>query len=133
MDPISLDAVGAPQRPRLQATPAARVALEAVRAREGGQLMFVQSGGCCAGSTPMCFSDGEFLTGPGDVLLGDIDGAPFYIDASLDTAWGHPGIVLDVRPGRPEGFSLGTVDGGHFVSLTDACLIEGARGADDVG
>ncbi len=122
MDPIVLDAAGA-ERPRLQATPEARAALAAVRAREGGQVMFVQSGGCCAGSTPMCFTDGEFLTGPGDVLLGDVDGAPFYIDSSLDRAWGRPTIVLDVRPGRPEGFSLGTVDGGHFVSLTDACLV----------
>ena len=42
--------------------------------------MFVQSGGCCAGSTPMCFPDGEFLIGDIDVLLGEIDGCPFYID-----------------------------------------------------
>jgi uncharacterized protein (DUF779 family) len=85
--------------------------------------MFVQSGGCCAGSVPMCFLDGEYLTGDGDVLLGDVDGAPFYIEATLDRALGHPSFVLDVAPGGPEGFSLGTLDGGHFVSRSEACLI----------
>ena len=74
---------------RIGATPAARAALVAVRAREGGQVMFVQSGGCCAGSVPMCFLDGEYFTGDGDLLLGDVDGAPFYIEATLDRAlWG---------------------------------------------
>jgi uncharacterized protein (DUF779 family) len=108
---------------RLSATPAARAALKAVRERAGGQVMFVQSGGCCAGSVPMCFPEGDFLTGDSDVLLGDVDGSAFYIDASLDQALGHPEFILDVADGGPEGFSLGTVDGGHFVSRTDACLI----------
>ncbi|HZK05106.1 MAG TPA: DUF779 domain-containing protein [Actinomycetaceae bacterium] len=112
--------------PRIQATPAARAALEAVRAREGGQVMFVQSGGCCAGSVPMCFGLGEFLTGDGDTLLGDVDGAPFYIEESLDEALGRPSFVLDVAPGGPEGFSLGTVDGGHFVSRSTSCLADDA-------
>jgi len=86
---------------RIQATPAARAALVAVRAREGGQVMFVQSGGCCAGSVPMCFLDGEYLTGDGDILLGDVDGAPFYIEETLERALGHPSFVLDVAPGGP--------------------------------
>lgn len=114
-----------PDQPRIQATPAARAALEAVRAREGGQVMFVQSGGCCAGSLPMCFMEGEFLTGPGDILLGDIDGSEFYIEETLDRALGGPSFVLDVASGGPEGFSLGTVDGGHFVSRSEACLLPG--------
>jgi hypothetical protein len=109
---------------RFSATPEARTALEAVRVRVGAQVMFVQSGGCCAGSTPMCFEVGDFLTGPGDSLLGDVDGAEFYIDSALDEAWGHPEFVLDVADGRPEGFSLGAPDGRHFVSRTQACLIE---------
>lgn len=116
-----------PDQPRIQATPAARTALEAVRAREG-QVMFVQSGGCCAGSVPMCFPDGEYLTGDGDVLLGDVDGAPFWIEETLDRALGRPAFVLDIAPGRPEGFSLGTVDGGHFVSRSEACLLPDAGG-----
>jgi len=36
---------------------------------EHGPLMFHQSGGCCDGSSPMCFPAGEFITGDADVLL----------------------------------------------------------------
>jgi uncharacterized protein (DUF779 family) len=71
----------------------------------------------------MCFLDGEYLTGDGDILLGDVDGAPFYIEETLERALGHPSFVLDVAPGGPEGFSLGTGEGGHFVSRSEACLI----------
>jgi len=107
---------------RFSATEEARAALAAVRARLGGQVMFVQSGGCCAGSTPMCYPSGDFLTGPNDLLLGEVDGAEFYIDVALDTAWSHPEFVLDVADGGPEGFSLGAGPGRHFVSRTGACL-----------
>src|ERR1017187_8221288 len=58
------------------ATPAAREAITALRAAGGGPLMFVQSGGCCAGSTPMCFPVGEFVIGDIDVLLGVAAGGP---------------------------------------------------------
>ncbi len=34
-----------------------------------GPLMFHQSGGCCDGSVPMCYLEGEFRTGGSDVLL----------------------------------------------------------------
>ena len=71
---------------RITATPAAREAIRLLRAARGGPVMFVQSGGCCAGSTPMCYPDGEFLVGDGDVLLGEIDHCPFYIDGRLDRA-----------------------------------------------
>ncbi len=73
--------------------------------RRGGPVMFVQSGGCCAGSTPMCFPAGEFLTGDRDLLLGDHRGLPFFIDAALYAAWNEPDLVLDVEAGEPEGFS----------------------------
>ncbi len=115
-----------PSQERFSATEEARAALVAVRARLGGQVMFVQSGGCCAGSTPMCYPSGDFLTGPNDVLLGEVDGAEFYIDVALDTAWSHPEFVLDVADGGPEGFSLGAGPGRHFVSRTSACLRDDA-------
>ena len=45
--------------------------------------MFHQSGGCCDGSSPMCYPAGEFRTGPSDVHLGDLDipgiGAPIGV------------------------------------------------------
>ncbi len=102
---------------RFSATEEARAALEAVRARLGGQLMFVQSGGCCAGSTPMCYPAGDFLTGPNDLLLGEVDGAEFYIDVALDTAWSHPAFVLDVAGGVP-GQTPGVLD---FVPPRQPC------------
>jgi uncharacterized protein len=71
------------------ATEAARRAVNRLRAARG-PLMFVQSAGCCGGSVPMCFPAGEYLTGPGDLLLGSIDGCPFSMDARQYEAW-HPG------------------------------------------
>jgi uncharacterized protein (DUF779 family) len=112
-----------PHHPRVSATPAARQAIHRLRAARGGPLMFVQSGGCCAGSTPMCFPAGEFITGPNDVLLGELDGCPFYIDAALDNAWNTPEFVLDVADGEPEGFSLGAGEGRRFVVRSDRCAV----------
>ena len=109
---------------RVTATPAARRAIADLCATVGGPVMFVQSGGCCAGSTPMCFPDGEFIVGEGDVLLGDIDGCPFYIDARLDQAWGRDCLVLDVGVGPPEGFSLGAGEGRHFVTTSAGCAAD---------
>ena len=85
--------------------------------------MFVQSGGCCAGSTPMCFPAGEFLVGDNDVLLGEIDGCPFYIDAALDRAWHQDRFVLDVAAGPAEGFSLPAGPNLHFIVLSPACAV----------
>ncbi len=106
---------------RLTVTPAAREAISHLRAARGGPVMFVQSGGCCAGSTPMCFPDGELIIGDIDVLLGEIDGCPFYIDARLDVAWGRDRLVLDVATGPPEGFSLAAGDNLHFITRSSAC------------
>ena len=96
------------------ATAAAQRAIRGLL-RGRGPVMFVQSGGCCGGSAPMCFPAGEFLTGPADLLLGEVEGCPFYIDADLYEAWGRPALVLDTEPGFPEGFSLPAGDGTHFV------------------
>ncbi|MDQ2749556.1 MAG: DUF779 domain-containing protein, partial [Actinomycetota bacterium] len=106
---------------RITATPAALQAIARLRAARGGRVMFVQSGGCCAGSTPMCYPDGEFLIGDIDVLLGDIDGCPFYIDRRLDEAWHQEQFILDVVPGEPEDFSLAAGDNLHFVTRSPIC------------
>ena len=103
---------------RITASPAAREAIATLRAARGGSLMFVQSGGCCGGSVPQCLPDGELIVGDRDVLLGVVDGCPFYIDERLDEAWGRPSLVLDVAPGYPEGFSLGAGAGTRFVTAT---------------
>src|ERR1035437_8560166 len=111
---------------RITATPAARKAITALHAARGGPVMFVQSGGCCAGSTPMCFPFGEFLLGDVDVLLGDIDGSPFYIDKRLYEAWHQDVFLLDVAEGEPEDFSLAAGDNLHFVNLSPACATPAA-------
>lgn len=100
---------------RVTATPAARAAIRTLVAARGEALMFVQSAGCCAGSVPMCFPAGEYLTGDQDLLLGVIEGCPFYIDARIYQSWGDAELVLDVAPGDPEGFSIGPGQGQRFV------------------
>jgi uncharacterized protein len=106
---------------RISATPAACEAICRLRAARGEDLMFVQSAGCCAGSAPMCFPAGEFIVGDVDLLLGVIEGCPFYIDARIYQSWDHPQLVLDVAPGNPEGFSLGPGGRLHFVTRASAC------------
>ena len=77
--------------------------------------MFVQSAGCCAGSVPMCFPAGEYIVGDMDLLLGVIDGCPFYMDARIYRSWDNAELILDIAAGDPEGFSLGPGSGQHFV------------------
>jgi len=102
--------------PGIDATAAARAAINALRAARGGRLMFVQSGGCCAGSVPMCFDSETLLIGPADLLLGEIEGCPFYIDTRLYDALRRPRFTLDVDDGEPGGFSLAAGPGLRFVT-----------------
>ena len=110
-----------PPQTRISVTPAAGQAITRLLADRGAPVMFVQSGGCCAGSTPMCFSAGEFLVGDNDILLGEIEGCPFYIDAGLDRAWHQDRFILDVATGPAEGFSLPAGDNLHFIIRSPAC------------
>jgi|SRR6218665_958870 len=71
-----------------------------------GNLMFHQSGGCCDGSQPMCFAEGEFRVGGNDVCLGEIAGCRFYMHADQFEYWKHTQLILDVTPGRGSSFSL---------------------------
>ena len=80
--------------------------------------MLVQSGGCCDGSSPLCLREGELLLGPGDLLLGEVAGVPFYVDSEQYERWRRPAFLLDLRPGAADTFSLEGADGVHFVSRT---------------
>lgn len=71
-----------------------------------GPLMFHQSGGCCDGSQPMCFMEGEFKTGSSDVGLAVVDGCRFYMSNDQFEYWSHTQLILDVTPGRGSSFSL---------------------------
>ncbi|HMD56803.1 MAG TPA: DUF779 domain-containing protein [Solirubrobacteraceae bacterium] len=103
----------------MTATPAALELIESLRA-DHGALAFHQSGGCCDGSSPMCLMHGELPPSPYDIQLGELAGAPFYIDSELHARWGSPSFVIDVAPGAGEGFSLEGSRGVHFVARTPA-------------
>jgi hypothetical protein len=77
-----------------------------VLAAEHGPVLFHQSGGCCDGSSPMCYPQGEFIVGDRDVKLGEIGGAPVYIGADQFELWRHTQLIIDVVPGRGGMFSL---------------------------
>lgn len=86
-----------------------------------GPLMFHQSGGCCDGSAPMCYLEGEFRVGGADVLLGELEvtgiDKPIKVWISLEQFeyWKHTHIEIDVVPGRGGGFSLETPEGMRFI------------------
>jgi uncharacterized protein (DUF779 family) len=98
-------------------TPAAVALMETLRAKYG-PLMFHQSGGCCDGSSPMCYPQGEFMTGDSDVLLATIGldlNCPFFISKSQFEYWKHTQLILDVVPGRGGMFSLENGEGVRFL------------------
>jgi uncharacterized protein len=80
-----------------------------------GELMFHQSGGCCDGSSPMCYPRGEFLVGDSDVLLATLEGTPFYMSSSQFEYWKHTQLILDVVQGRGGMFSLENGEGVRFL------------------
>ena len=97
------------------ATDAAVVVLHNLAATFG-PVILVQSGGCCDGSSPICMREGELLVSPNDVLLGQVESVPVYIDGEQYERWGRPRLELDVSPGPAEGFSLEALAGVHFTT-----------------
>jgi hypothetical protein len=89
--------------------------IERLRERYG-PVIFHQSGGCCDGSSPMCYPDGDLLIGNADVRLGTIAGAPFYMSASQFAYWQHTKLIIDVVPGRGGMFSLENGEGVRFLT-----------------
>jgi uncharacterized protein (DUF779 family) len=100
--------------PRIISTEKADALIERLR-RMHGPLMFHQSGGCCDGSQPMCFADGEFKTGSSDVCLGAVDGCRFFMSKDQFEYWKHTQLILDVTPGRGSSFSLEIPLGVRFL------------------
>ena len=105
---------------RVAVTPEAADLIRRLRA-EHGPLMFHQSGGCCDGSSPMCYPLGEFVTGPSDVLLGSLPAGdcagpvPVWMSAAQFEYWSHTHLTIDVVPGRGGGFSLEAPLGVRFL------------------
>ncbi|MBK8446375.1 MAG: DUF779 domain-containing protein [Micropruina sp.] len=95
---------------------------------EHGPVMFHQSGGCCDGSSPMCYPKGDFITGDADVLLGTIgvgtsdavespesDVVEVWMSAAQFAYWRHTHLTIDIVPGRGAGFSLEGPTGFRFL------------------
>jgi uncharacterized protein (DUF779 family) len=102
---------------------ATQAALEAIAwlVAERGAVMFYQSGGCCDGSLPICFDEGEFILSDHDVLLGEVGGCRFFIDPRQYEVWKHTQLILDLGQGEPEGFSLAAGEGKHFITRSRVC------------
>ena len=99
---------------RVAITPAAAALIEQLRQRHG-PLLFHQSGGCCDGSSPMCYPQSEFRVGASDVYLGSLAGCPVYMGAKQFRYWAHTHLTIDVVPGRGAGFSLEAPEGVRFL------------------
>ena len=100
---------------RVLATDAALELIERLKAKHG-PLMFHQSGGCCDGSSPMCYPEGDLLVGDSDVHLGEIGDCPFYMSAAQFEYWKHTQLIIDVVPGRGGMFSLEGPEGLRFLT-----------------
>lgn len=117
--------------PRVLCTDAAAALIASLHDRHG-PLVFHQSGGCCDGSAPMCFAEGEFRIGERDVLLGRIAGCPVYIGGQQFEYWAHTQLIIDVVPGRGASFSLEAPEGVRFLTRSrvftdeEAALLEAA-------
>lgn len=118
---------------RIDRVTATRAALDLIAElkAEYGPILFHQSGGCCDGSSPMCYPAGEFRIGESDTLLGEVADVPVYIGKAQGEAWAHTQLILDVVPGRGGMFSLDNgrevrfLSRGRVFSEDEKAAIEG--------
>ncbi|MCW5959436.1 MAG: DUF779 domain-containing protein [Pyrinomonadaceae bacterium] len=101
--------------PRVKVTEDAKKVINELRTKFG-DLMFHQSGGCCDGSSPMCFEAGEFLVGSSDVWLGQIDGCDFWMAKDQFEFFKHTELTIDITEGRGASFSLEIPMGVRFIT-----------------
>ena len=99
---------------RVDVTPEA-VALIGRLEEQHGQLLFHQSGGCCDGSSPMCYPRNDFRVSDREIYLGEVADTPFYMGADQYQYWAHTHLTLDVVPGRGSGFSVEAPEGMRFL------------------
>ncbi len=103
-----------PPTPRVLITDEAAAVIDRLR-ESHGPLMFHQSGGCCDGSSPMCYAEGDFRLGRSDVKIGEVHGVPFYIERQQFEYWKHTQLTVDVKPGRGSSFSIEIPLGLRFI------------------
>ena len=110
--------------PRVVATDAALELIQEIQS-EYPEILFHQSGGCCDGSSPMCYPADDYIVGDRDVKLGEIGGVPVYISESQFDVWKHTQLIIDVVPGRGGMFSLD--NGREKRFLTRSRLFDGGE------
>lgn len=93
----------------------AKETIDILRKRFGSELMFHQSGGCCDGSSPMCFEKGDFKVGSQDIWMGEVYGCDFFMSADQFEYWKHTQLTLDITPGRGSSFSIEIPMGIRFI------------------
>lgn len=104
------------------ATDAALALIASLKRQHGDDLLFHQSGGCCDGSAPMCFQQGDYLLGDSDVQVGEIGGLPFYMNADQYARWQHTDLVIDAIDGIGGMFSLENGSGRRFLTRSNICM-----------
>lgn len=102
---------------RVSVTAKAKAVIDQLKQKHG-DLMFHQSGGCCDGSSPMCFAKGDFMVGSRDLCLGEIEGCKFYMAADQFEYYKNSHIVVDVTQGRGSSFSLEIPLGLRFMAVS---------------
>ena len=108
---------------KVSATLSAKKLLSELKEVHGDDLLFHQSGGCCDGSAPMCFPEGEFPLGDNDVKLGEIGGVPFYMNGDQYEKWKHTDLTIDAVNGIGGMFSLDNGTGKRFLTKSEICLV----------
>lgn len=111
-----------PSLDKVTATPEAVDLLDEIIA-DHGPVLFHQSGGCCDGSSPMCYPRGDYIVGDRDILLGTIGETPVFISESQYEVWKHTDLILDVVPGRGGMFSLDNGRERRFLTRSNICAI----------
>lgn len=108
---------------KVSATPQALDFLAEIIA-DHGPVLFHQSGGCCDGSSPMCYPQGDYIVGDHDVLLGVLgDATPVYVSAWQFEIWRHADLIIDVTPGRGGMFSLDNGRERRFITRSTICVV----------
>ncbi len=101
---------------RVSATPAAQALIKKL-SDEHGPIIFLQSGGCCEGSGPLCMPVNEHNPSAMDVILGELnDGAIFYMSDSHFSFAENMHTILDAQPGSSGSFSLDCGSGMAFIT-----------------
>lgn len=106
----------------VSATQAALDLIGEIKDRVQGALLFHQSGGCCDGSAPMLFEQGDYIIGDQDVLVGEIGAVPFYMNADQYARWKHTDLTIDAIDGIGGMFSLENGTGRRFLTRSDICM-----------